>query len=62
MTRKRINLILIILLTILLILTVRTLDFENLSWSTNASTYQRLITMALMFIFAITHYRKQSND
>ncbi|ANH59049.1 MULTISPECIES: hypothetical protein [Dokdonia] len=59
MTRKKIILIFIILLILLLVLTVSKLNFENLSWSINASIYQQLITMALMFLYLVYNYRKQ---
>ncbi|AWH74270.1 hypothetical protein DCS32_08870 [Dokdonia sp. Dokd-P16] len=59
MTRKKIILIFIILIILLLILTVSKLDFENLGWSSNASMYQQLITMAVMFLYLVYNYRKQ---
>ncbi|WP_405203631.1 MULTISPECIES: hypothetical protein [unclassified Dokdonia] len=59
MTRKKIILIFIILLILLLVLTVSKLNFENLGWSINASIYQQLITMALMFLYLVYNYRKQ---
>ena len=58
MTRKKVLLIFIILILLLIIVTVSKLNFDNLSWSNNSSAYQRLIVMALMFLYTITNYRK----